>query len=90
MACNQKPAFPVKHFRDPSRDGTAVNMHVEDVEEDADACLAIADVLHRDNRAIRRRDNQVAGRCGSLRIAEEVQTETGKYNKGQGKRCGAG
>ena len=45
MAGHQKATFAVKHFPHGARDGTAVHVDVEDVEENADSCFAVAQVL---------------------------------------------
>ncbi len=78
MACNEKLALAVQHFCDSPRDGCAVHVNVEDVQEDADPGLCRAKLPNRDNFAVSRRHDSIPARRSALRIPEEVETKSRK------------
>lgn len=75
-------AFAVDDFRDTARDGRPVDVHIEDIQKDADAGFRGINLLDRDDLAISRGDHDVTRRRDTVRIAEEVETEGREHIKG--------
>ena len=82
-------AFPVFDLGDGAGHGRAVDMHVEDIQEDADAFPAGTFGLNRHYLAIGRRNGDGPGGNGALGIAEEIETEQCEQpeDRGQPRPC---
>ena len=68
-------AAMVLHLADGARYRRAVHVHVENIQEDADAANVGALGLHRHHFAVGGRYRHRPGRNGPLGVAEEVETE---------------
>ena len=87
-ARHQELAFGVFDVRDPARNGGAVHVNVENVQENADARAfgpgAVPDDA--DHFAVGWRDRYGPVRDGSLGVAEEVEAEEREQEQGRGER----
>ena len=91
-ARDQELALGVFDVRDLAGDGRAVDVHVENVQENADArafgALAVADDA--DHFAVGRRNRDGAVGDGAIGVTEEVEAEESEQEQGRGEgRVGA-
>lgn len=78
MARHQKFSGLVDDVHDLSRHRSAVDVDVEDVQEDADAGFSLIKRFDGDYFAVSRRNDEISGGRHAIRIAEEVKTECGQ------------
>jgi hypothetical protein len=68
-------ALLVLHFLDGAGDGSAINVYVEDAQEDADSLYSGALRFDGDYFTVSGGDHDGTGGDGAFRVAEEVKTE---------------
>ena len=95
-AGDQKLALGVLDVGDVAGDGGAVHVHVEDVQENADARGGGVIGAHGDHFAVGGRNGDGSVGDGAIGIAEKVETEGGQQEKRDAERrageipdCGA-
>ena len=87
-AGHQKLALLVMHLLDDAADRSAVHVHVEDVQKDADP-VEPAFRLDGDHLAVGRRNGHRPGRNLAVRVAEEIEAEKGQQDH-RGRKPGSG
>jgi hypothetical protein len=75
MACHEKLALPIQHFRDSPGNGRAIYVNIEDIQEYADPGFCRGELLDRDDFAVGGGHDRVSTWRSTLRIAEEIQTK---------------
>ena len=73
VAGDQKFALSILHVRNRAGKRRSIDMHIEDVEKDADARLPVVEIAHPDYFAVRGRYQHIPRRRHALRITEEIQ-----------------
>ena len=86
LAGHQKLTFLISHARDFPADRRAIHVHIEHVQEDADAMPARVVRFHRHHSSVGRRHCIRARRNLAIRIAKKIQTKRRQQVKGNGKR----
>ena len=76
MACHEKLALPIQHFRDSPRNGCSIYVNIEDIQKYADPGFRRGELFDRDNFAVSGRHDRISTRRSTLRIPEEIQTKS--------------
>src|SRR3954453_20780287 len=89
LAGHQKLAFLVLHVRNPSRYGRSVNVHIEDIKEDADSGKRSVFGLYGHHLTIGWRNEIRAHRHGPVRIPKKIHAKEAKYKERSGNQRSA-